>query len=91
MAEGVNVRLSGLLRKFAEEKIGPNGLFANMSEYIRHLIRNDFEREEANRAAWLREQLQPGMNADDSEFTEIDREKILADAKARVNPRGRAK
>jgi antitoxin ParD1/3/4 len=81
MAEGVNVRLTGPLRQFVEFRIGPQGLYANVSEYVRDLIRRDFEREEARRWAWLKEQVQPGLEADESDFVDLDAQEIIAEAR----------
>ncbi len=86
MAEGVNVRLSGPLREFVDYRIGPKGLYANASEYIRDLVRRDFEHEEGRRWTWLKEQLQPGMEADESEFEALDAEKIISEAHGELTP-----
>ena len=85
MAEGVNVRLSGALRQFIEERSGPTGLYENASEYIRDLIRHDFEREERQRWAWLTQALTPGMNAHEDEFQAFDPNQIIAEAKAEMD------
>jgi hypothetical protein len=39
MAEGVNVRFTGKLRRFNEEQASPRGLLESASEYVRDLIR----------------------------------------------------
>jgi len=83
MAEGVNVRVGDPLRKFIEFRCGPDGLYENASEYIRDLIRRDYEREESLRQTWLKDQLQPGMAAHEDEFIPFDVEKIIDNAKAR--------
>lgn len=81
-SENVNVRITGPLRDHLIQQIGANGLYENASEYIRDLIRADIkEKEEAWR--WLREKLEPGMLADDSEFVKITAEEIIAGAKKR--------
>jgi antitoxin ParD1/3/4 len=86
MAEGINVRISGPLRAFIEHRAGPEGLYANASEYIRDLVRRDFEQEEARRRAWLKEQLRPGMEAGDEEFTAFVADKIIAEARNELKP-----
>ncbi len=84
MAEGVNVRLSGKLQDFVKLKSDPeHGTYGSASEYIRDLIRHDYEKEEARKWAWLKEELSAGMAADESEFVELDIQGILAEAKQR--------
>ena len=81
MAEGVNVRLSGPLKQFINERSGPHGLYENASEYIRDLIRRDYEQEEKMRWTQLIDHLTPGMKADESEFIDFDIEQIITQAK----------
>ena len=82
MAEGVNVRLSGRLRQFIEERSGPNGLYESASEYIRDLVRQDFNRNEQKKWDQLIAHLTPGMNADESDFVVFDPEQIIAEARS---------
>jgi len=81
MAEGVNVRITGKLRRFIEEQASPNGLYESASEYVRDLIRRDYQRQEERKWSWLMDQLRPGMNADESEFVPLDAEEIIKAAK----------
>ena len=81
MAEGVNVRISGKLRRFIEEQAGPNGLYESASEYVRDLIRRDYQWQEERKWSWLIDQLRPGMEADESEFIAFDPEEIIQTAK----------
>ena len=46
MAEGVNVRFSGELQRFVQSRSAGDGLYASASEYIRDLVRRDYERNE---------------------------------------------
>lgn len=82
MAEGVNVRFNGELQKFIQSKTTGSGLYASASEYIRDLVRHDYEAEEARKWAWLREQLRPGLEADPSEFVPFNMKEIIAEADA---------
>jgi antitoxin ParD1/3/4 len=82
MAEGVNVRLTGPLRQFIEERSGPKGLYESASEYIRDLVRQDFELNEQKKWDRLVAQLTPGMNADESEFVAFDPEQLIAEARS---------
>ena len=81
MAEGVNVRITGKLRRFIEEQASPNGLYESASEYVRDLIRRDYQRQEERKWSWLMDQLRPGMNADESEFVPLDPEEMIKAAK----------
>jgi antitoxin ParD1/3/4 len=81
MAEGVNVRITGKLRRFIEEQASPNGLYESASEYVRDLIRRDYQRQEERKWSWLMDQLRPGMEADESDFVPLDPEEIIKAAK----------
>ena len=81
MAEGVNVRITGKLRRFIEEQAGVNGLYESASEYVRDLIRRDYQRQEERKWSWFMDQLRPGMQADESEFVPLDPEEIIKTAK----------
>jgi len=81
MAEGVNVRISGKLRRFIEEQLGPQGLYESASEYVRDLIRKDYQEQEERKWRWLMDQLRPGMEADESEFVSLDQKEIIETAK----------
>ncbi len=81
MAEGVNVRITGKLRRFIEEQAGPEGLYESASEYVRDLIRRDYQRQENRKWSWLVDQLRPGMEADESAFEPLDPETIITTAK----------
>jgi len=82
MAKGVNVRLTGPLRQFIEERSGPRGLYESASEYIRDLVRKDFEKNEQEKWDRLVAQLTPGMNAAESEFVAFDPDQIIAQARS---------
>ena len=81
MAEGVNVRITGKLRRFIEDQVGPDGLYESASEYVRDLIRRDYQRQEERKWSWLVSQLRPGMEADESEFAPLDPKEIIKAAK----------
>ena len=57
------------------------GLYNSSGEYIRDLVRRDYEAEEARKWAWLRSELKTGLAADPSEFKALDAESILQKAK----------
>jgi antitoxin ParD1/3/4 len=81
MAEGINVRVTGKLRKFIMEQTGPSGLYESASEYVRDLIRRDYKLQEERKWRWLVDQIRPGMEADESEFVPLNAEEIIAAAK----------
>ena len=81
MAEGVNVRITGKLRRFVEQQASPSGLYESASEYVRDLIRRDYHLQEERKWSWLLDQLRPGMDADKSEFVSLDPEEIIKTAK----------
>jgi antitoxin ParD1/3/4 len=89
MAEGVNVRFAGELKKFIQGRVNESGLYASASEYLRDLVRRDYEKEEARKWASLRTELKAGLEADRSEFVPLDIEKIIAKAKKREKAHGR--
>lgn len=89
MAEGVNVRFAGELQRFIQSKIEGAGLYGSASEYIRDLVRRDYEREEERKWMALRQTLKAGLEADESEFVELDADKVIALAKSRRKKHGR--
>jgi antitoxin ParD1/3/4 len=82
MAEGINVRFSGALQQFIHERVGAKGLYGSASEYIRDLVRRDYEREEERKWTWLRGELKSGAEADESQFVPLDAEAMLRKARA---------
>lgn len=88
MAEGVNVRFAGELQRFIHHKVGASGLYASASEYIRDLVRHDYEREELKKWQWLRQELQAGAEAPELEFETLDANSLIAEAKARRKTNG---
>jgi len=88
MAEGVNVRFAGELQRFIQSRTGDSGLYGSASEYIRDLVRRDYEREEGRKWASLRQELKSGLDAAESEFVPLNAESIIADAKLRRQQHG---
>ena len=81
MAEGVNVRFAGELQRFIQSQIGKSGLYGSASEYIRDLVRRDYEREEQRKWQWLCRELKAGAEADTSDFVTLDADSIIGEAK----------
>lgn len=88
MAEGINVRFAGTLQQFIHQRVSGSGLYSSASEYIRDLVRRDFEKEEERKSEWMREQLRAGAIADESEFVPLDADDLLQKAKARRTSHG---
>lgn len=83
MAEGINVRFSGALQQFIRERVEGTGLYSSASEYLRDLVRHDFQREEERRWTSLREELRAGLEAGAEQFVPLDAEALIGTAKAR--------
>ena len=84
MAEGINVRFKGELKRFIDSRIDePSGLYDSKSEYIRDLVRQDYEAEEMRKSAWLRDELIAGAVAEEGEFCSLDAESVIQQAKSR--------
>ena len=88
MAEGVNVRFAGELQRFVQERTGVSGLYASASEYIRDLVRRDYEREEQRKWTWLREELKAGVEAPETDFVPLNANTLIAEAKSRRTRHG---
>lgn len=82
MAEGINVRFAGVLQNFIQQRVGESGVYSSASEYIRALVRQDYEREEERKWTRLRGELQQGALAEESQFIALDAEAILKKAKS---------
>ena len=81
MAEGINVRVTGKLKRFIMEQTSQSGLYESASEYVRDLIRRDYHLHEARKWRWLMDQIRPGAEADETEFVPLDAEEIIKAAK----------
>ena len=88
MAEGVNVRFSGELQRFIQERTGESEVYSSASEYIRDLVRRDYEREEDRRWLWLRNELKAGLESPASEFESLDVRSLIEEARSRRAERG---
>ena len=72
----LNVRVSGALKDHIAESIGENGVYDNVSEYVRDLIRRD--RIEAQRFAELKAELQAAFAEPEGNAVEIDADTFIA-------------
>lgn len=83
MTDTVTIRVSGTLRNFINQRAGENGLYESASEYLRDLIRHDYEKEENRKWDLLAQELKPAMEAGQDEFIPFDAQSIIQDARAR--------
>jgi antitoxin ParD1/3/4 len=83
MAEGINVRFAGPLQRFIRQRVGPDGLYQSASEYIRDLVRRDYEREGERQREALYQELQEGASAPAGDFVPLDVEAVIGRAKTR--------
>ena len=89
MGMTLNVRINGPLEDFVAEKVGNEGVYENVSEYVRDLIRRDKEREEREAFDVLKTELRRAFSAsDDSEAKPFDREEFLERARRRWQDNG---
>jgi antitoxin ParD1/3/4 len=82
MAQGINVRFAGALQHFIQQRVGESGIYSSSSEYIRDLVRRDYEREEHRKMLWLRDELKDGAIADESHFLPLEVGALLKKAKS---------
>ena len=74
----LNVRVSGALGEFVAENVGDGGLYENVSEYVRDLIRRDKARADDERFERLKAELALAFAAPDSAYQTLDVEQVLA-------------
>lgn len=73
----MTVRISGELSEFVAANVGEDGLYENVSEYVRDLIRRDKQRVDAEAFAKLKAELQMAFSAPDSAFVSVTLEEVL--------------
>jgi antitoxin ParD1/3/4 len=83
MSAAITVQFPGELESFVQQRVGTSGLYDSASEYIRDLVRRDYEQEDRRRWAILENELAPGMKADESEFVPLEAASVIAEATAR--------
>lgn len=81
-SDNVNVRVTGELRSHLQQQVGIHGLYENVSEYIRDLIRHDLKNRK-KAWAWLRKELEPALRAKESEYIEVKAKDVIARNKKR--------
>lgn len=74
----LNVRVGGALGEFVANNVGDNGVYENVSEYVRDLIRRDKERTEAEGFERLKAELTTAFAAPESSYEVLDAETVIA-------------
>jgi len=74
----LNVRVSGALGEFVLANVGEQGIYENVSEYVRDLIRRDKERVEAEAFDRLKAELQRGFATAEHEYVTVTAEEVIA-------------
>lgn len=87
----INTRISGVLAEHIEEMCGEYGLYENTSEFIRDLIRQNYEKAEQEKWKRIKSELAPRINKPIEEFIEVDPEASLKEFKKIARARSKAK
>jgi antitoxin ParD1/3/4 len=74
----LTVRLSGALNDFVQANVGENGVYENVSEYIRDLIRRDKERTDQEAFDRLKAELTHAFAAPDSAYQPLTAAEVIA-------------
>lgn len=70
--EGVSVKFPGELQRFIQSRTSANGLYGSVAEYLRDLVRRDFEREEQRQWTWRTHEVRKGPPDKDDFFSPIN-------------------
>lgn len=79
----LNVRVTGPLGEFVASNVGEDGLYENVSEYVRDVIRRDKERMEREAFEALKSELQRGFATPDEEYVVVTAEDVIARGRQR--------
>lgn len=77
----LNVRVSGALGDHVAANVGESGLYENVSEYVRDLIRRDKDRADALLFERLKAELGRAFAAPDSAYGPLDADTVIARAR----------
>lgn len=77
----LTVRLSGALRDHVLQATGEHGVYENVSEYVRDLIRKDKDRAEQQRLERLSAELRHAFAAPDDSYVAVTADQFLARAR----------
>lgn len=73
----MTVRLSGELSEFVADNVGDNGVYENISEYVRNLIRNDKKRVEQEKFDRLKMELAVAFSTPDTAYSQLSAEDVF--------------
>jgi antitoxin ParD1/3/4 len=73
----LNVRIGGALSDFVATNVGDQGVYENVSEYVRDLIRRDKERTEAEQFDRLKAELTRTFAAPQSSYAPLDADAVI--------------
>lgn len=73
----LNVRVSGALGAFVAANVGDDGVYENVSEYVRDLIRRDMTRVEDEAFERLKAELTHAFAAPDSAYRALGAEDVI--------------
>lgn len=73
----LNVRLHGSLGDFVAENVGESGLYENVSEYVRDLIRKDKDRSDRERFVRLQAELAAAFAATDDQYETLTASDVI--------------
>ena len=79
----LNVRVTGALRDRVAENVSEDGLFENVSEYVRDLIRRDHARVQEGRFQALKAEPQRAFAMPEHEYVITTAEDVIARGRAR--------
>jgi Arc/MetJ-type ribon-helix-helix transcriptional regulator len=80
----LNVRVQGRLGEFVASNVGEGGLYENVSEYVRDLIRRDQARVEMERFERLKTELRVAFAAPEDSYTALSAKDVIARNRLRV-------
>jgi antitoxin ParD1/3/4 len=73
----LNVRIGEVLGEHVMAKVGDRGMYDNVSEYVRDLIRKDREQAEEERFHLLKAELQRAFATPDSHYVTLTAEEVI--------------
>jgi antitoxin ParD1/3/4 len=79
----LNVRVGGMLGEFVASRVGGNGAYENVSEYVRDLIRRDKAQADEEAFRRLQAELQRSFSAPESSYREADADAVIARGRQR--------
>ena len=74
----LNVRVTGPLSEFVSTKVGDDGAYENVSEYVRDLIRRDKDQAEQADFDRLKAELTRAFSAPEDSYEALDAKAVIA-------------